>query len=71
MDWKNASNKEIVCYCQNVDKETIVTAIKSGDITLDMIRKSTTACSGGNCKELNPSGKCCSKDIQELINLYT
>ncbi len=26
---------------------------------------------GSSCKELNPSGECCSKDIKNLIKLYS
>lgn len=71
MDWKNVDDNQIVCYCHNISKETIVTEIKSGNNTLTKIKEATTACTGGNCKELNPSGKCCSSDILELIKLYT
>lgn len=70
-DWKNADDSHIVCYCHNINKGTIVTAIKSGNNTLPKIKESTTACLGGNCKELNPSGKCCSSDILELIKIYS
>ncbi len=70
-DWRSAPDGDIVCYCKGVSKASIVTAIESGNNSLDMIRKSTDACTGGNCKELNPSGKCCSPDIIELINIYS
>ena len=41
-----------------------------GNDTLSKIKESTKACTGSSCKELNPSGKCCSKDIKSLIKLY-
>jgi bacterioferritin-associated ferredoxin len=71
MDWKNASDKEIICYCQNVDKKTVVSAIHAGAKTLAQIKETTGACTGGNCRKNNPSGKCCSGDIVELIKLYS
>ena len=36
-----------------------------------MIKKKTNACTGNECKEKNPSSKCCSKDIKKLIEVYT
>ncbi|MDA3809029.1 MAG: (2Fe-2S)-binding protein [Spirochaetaceae bacterium] len=71
MNWKDASDNEIVCYCKNIKKGTIVSAIKEGKASHTDIKESTTACTGGNCKEKNPSGKCCSGDILELINIYS
>ncbi len=50
-------NDKIICYCSNVTKGQIIEAIKSGATTLNDIRKATTACTKGNCTELNPSGK--------------
>ncbi|MBJ2356259.1 (2Fe-2S)-binding protein [Sphaerochaeta sp. S2] len=71
MNWKEASGGTTVCYCQNIDKDGIVASIKAGNNTLSQIKEKTTACTGGNCKELNPSGKCCSSDIMTLIELYS
>ena len=56
-----------VCYCIDVDEETIINAIKNGADTLQKVRDTTSACTGSECKEKNPSGKCCSKDIKKLI----
>lgn len=70
MDWKSASDNEIVCYCNNISKKTIVSAINEGYNTLSKIKDKTTACTGGKCKVMNPSGKCCSGDILELIEIY-
>lgn len=61
----------LVCYCIKVDKQTIVDAIKTGNTTLTKIKESTKACTGSDCKELNPSGVCCSKEIMTLIQLYS
>ena len=70
-DWKNEKDTELVCYCQKIDKKTIVDSIEKGNSTLDLIREDTTACTGGNCKINNPSGKCCSGDIMELVKIYS
>ncbi len=50
-------NEEIVCYCSNVTKGEIVDALDKGARTLADIQEMTGACTIGNCKEKNPSGK--------------
>lgn len=69
--WKSAKGDQIVCYCIRVDKQTILKAIKDGCNSLNTIQKVTSACTGNRCKELNPSGKCCSADIKLLIHIYS
>jgi NAD(P)H-nitrite reductase large subunit len=69
INWSEANDSELVCYCIEVNKKTIVDAIKNGNDTLSKIKESTKACTGSSCKELNPSGECCSKDIKNLIKL--
>lgn len=56
-----------VCYCKNVTEAEIVKAIKNGANSLIDIQQITGACTGNQCKELNPSGKCCSSNIVSLI----
>ncbi len=56
-----------ICYCKNVSKEEILKAIKDGAQSLKGIQEKTGACTGNQCKELNPSGKCCSGDIRKLL----
>jgi len=68
---KNLKDSDFVCYCIEVDKKTIVNSIKGGNIILQSIKDDTDACTGNECKDKNPSGKCCSKDIKELIKAYT
>jgi NAD(P)H-nitrite reductase large subunit len=64
-------DSEVVCYCQDIDKKTIVDSIGRGNNTLNLIREDTSACTGGNCTVNNPSGTCCSGDIMELVRLYS
>jgi len=45
-DWLEANDSELVCYCIEVDKNTIVKAIQDGDDTLSKIKKTTKACTG-------------------------
>ncbi len=66
-----APEEELVCYCKKIGKKDIVKAIKAGFNTLSAIKKETTACTGGKCKELNPKGRCCSTDILELIRIHS
>lgn len=71
MNWKEAADDTMVCYCKKITKDTIVRAIKAGNSSLKEIQQATTACTGGNCKEMNPSGKCCSGDILEILRIYS
>jgi len=58
---------KIICYCKYVTQIEIEKAIKEGAKTLSDIQKRTGACTGNQCKELNPSGKCCSDTIDQLL----
>jgi len=68
---KNMVDDIIVCYCSNVTKGEIVEAIRNGAKTLEDIRRVTSACTVGKCKELSPRKRCCSPDIIELIKQYS
>jgi len=58
---------KMICYCNLVTQKEIESAIKQGAKTLSDIKQITGACTGNQCKELNPSGKCCSGDINRLL----
>jgi len=60
---------DLICYCIEVDKETITNAIKNGAIMLKTIKEQTKACTGSDCKNVNPNRRCCSKEIKQLIAL--
>jgi len=53
-----------------ITQKKVINSIKNDNITLKDIKIDTKACTGTECKEKNPSGKCCSKDIKELIKIY-
>ena len=58
---------QIICYCNQISQKQIERSIRLGAKTLADIQQSTGACTGNQCKELNPSGKCCSGEINQLI----
>jgi bacterioferritin-associated ferredoxin len=58
---------QIICYCNQIDRAEIEKAILVGAKTLKDIQRATGACTGNRCKELNPSGKCCSADINAML----
>lgn len=59
---------EIICFCRNVTKSEITSAIQNGAKTLKDIQQMTSACTGNSCEELNPSGKCCSTIILTMLH---
>jgi len=57
MSWLEKGGAATVCYCKNVNKMQILSAITiDGARTLDDIKRITGACTGGNCAVMNPSG---------------
>jgi bacterioferritin-associated ferredoxin len=62
---------KIICFCKTITEKTIQDAISNGAKTLTDIQKMTGACTGNQCKDLNPSGKCCSDDINKLLGNKT
>jgi len=70
-DVTTLDDDDLICYCVKIDKKTIVDAIKNGATTLKEIKAKTTACTGDECATLNPNKRCCSKEIKQLLKLYT
>ena len=56
-----------ICYCKKVDKKTIVKAIENGAMSYKEIKKITKAGTGSKCKDKNPTGKCCDKEIKKIL----
>ena len=48
---KNLQDNDLICYCIEVNKKTIVDAILNGNTTLQSIKDNTKACTGNECKE--------------------
>ena len=63
----DAPQSEIVCWCSGVSKISIINAVRDRARNVDDIRKLTGACTLGRCKELSPRGRCCSKEINMLL----
>ncbi|MBU0757781.1 MAG: (2Fe-2S)-binding protein [Nanoarchaeota archaeon] len=61
---------EIICYCKNVKKSVIANAIENGAKNIKDIQTMTKACTGNQCKNLNPKGKCCFEDIQKILEEF-
>jgi len=66
-DLKVVNPEKIICYCKHISQSEIEASIKLGAKTLSDIQRSTGACTGNQCEELNPSGKCCSGVINQLL----
>ncbi|WP_353663121.1 (2Fe-2S)-binding protein [Hydrogenimonas sp. SS33] len=68
-DVTTLDDDDLICYCIGVDKKTIVEAIREGASDLKAVKEQTGACTGSECAEKNPNGRCCSKEIRQLIAL--
>ena len=64
----DAPGEETVCWCSGVSKHSIVDVICNGAQKMEDIRRITKACTLGRCKELSPRGRCCSKEINMLLD---
>ena len=63
MNPRHKKNKEIICRCNNVSRETIETAIREGADTLNKIFDQTTAGVG-------PCGGSCRRKLGPLLEHY-
>jgi len=70
MNWKEEPDETLVCFCSQVDKGTVVASIRNGATDVKTIQEQTKAGVGGRCKELNPRGRCCHPEINELLKIY-
>ena len=59
--------EEIVCWCSGVSKLIIMDAIRNGARKMDDIRRMTGACTQGRCKDFSPRSRCCSDEINILL----
>ena len=70
INWKEEADETLVCFCSQVNKGTVVEAIRNGASDVKSIQEETKAGIGGRCMELNPRGRCCHPDIKELLEIY-
>jgi len=65
---KNGASPQTVCYCFNWSKEKIAHEInRTGNTNVIEDIKEKMKSQGCSCEISNPSGKCCLKDVSEVI----
>jgi bacterioferritin-associated ferredoxin len=67
--FKNKSLEAPICYCANITRGDIETAVKSGYSTIKAVRtylKKDLPC---DCKRLNPLGGCCCEAFNYEIDM--
>lgn len=57
-----------ICYCSNLTRHQIVEAVRAGNTTIEAVRNTTGANMTGKCLTENPTGQCCHKVFQEVID---
>lgn len=63
------ANPKYICYCNRVTEKDIINAVRNaGAKNIKDIIRLTNAMKNGKCETNNPTGKCCSPIIQEVIN---
>ncbi len=68
-DILDAPDNTIICYCGNINKGSIVRAIKEGHTSFAQLRAATGVCPEPNdCLHNNPKGRCCSTEVMALLN---
>lgn len=70
INWAEEPDDCVVCFCSRVDKGAVVAAIRSGATDIKSVEDATRAGLGGQCKQLNPRGRCCHPDITALLEIY-
>lgn len=67
---KEKNPKRLICYCSEVTEKQIKDCILGEDKarTVDDIIRLTNAMKYSNCQVKNPSGKCCRKAIQSVLD---
>jgi len=68
--FKTNAHPEYICYCSKVEKQEILDAINNMNLkTVGDVVKNTNAMKISDCIHNSPTGKCCSRQIKELIEL--
>ena len=69
--YKEDADPKYICYCSKVEKAEIVDAIVNKECdTVGKVVKNTNAMKNSDCVHKSPTGKCCSRQIKDLINEY-
>lgn len=66
--FKNGADPKYICYCSKVTEEEITDAIvNKNSRTVKDVVKNTNAMKNSNCVINSPTGKCCSRQINDLL----
>lgn len=66
--FKSNANPKYVCYCNKVTQEEIEQAVTNDNArTVKDVAEITGAMHNANCLHNNPTGKCCSNVIKQVI----
>jgi len=66
--YKAGTQPKFVCYCNRVTEEDMIGAIVDGGAkTVDDIAQLTGAMKNGRCLTTNPKGRCCHRDIEDIL----
>jgi len=58
--WFKSIEKSVpICYCSDITREEIENSVRDGSKTIDDVQNSTKKNITGNCKIMNPTGRCC------------
>ncbi|MDF2698550.1 MAG: hypothetical protein K0Q49_106 [Haloplasmataceae bacterium] len=68
--YKKDANPKTICYCSKVTEEEIIDAIKTKNCkTVKEVVANTNAMKISNCVVNSPTGKCCSRQINDLLKI--
>jgi SAM-dependent methyltransferase len=56
-----------ICYCADITVSEIEIAVKNNCHTINKVKQYLNKTQSGNCKEKNPTGKCCHKEFEIVI----
>ncbi len=65
--FKERDSPRPLCYCKQVTEEDVIRAIEKGAKTFDEVKLATGIGGGGQCKIMNPAGRCCSRNYKPFI----
>ena len=68
---KTSPETRIVCYCSGTSEVEVRNAIETLKLkSLKEVVNNTTAMDNSDCEHNSPTGKCCSRQIRDILNEY-
>lgn len=68
--FKEKAKPKYICYCNQVTEEEMIQGINNGAKNLKDLIRITGAIKNCNCELNHPTGKCCSTQINEILEKY-